>query len=222
MGILALPEMPWRKVFGAAAVILLHVAIISVLLRATIIQRIFGPAPRETVLFLPPPPKPEVTPVELPAPRVAPVIRLPDYRGFALPQTDNERARAGSALGFQLFDCRIENLSNLTEDQRALCAQSSTGLKPNDSVDFADHTNRARDAVRWAREKERKNQPGLLPCASSQSIFSTLSTDTILCLLHGATSGFDLDAQPIYGERPEEYHVPNGGDPAPAYTDPDH
>lgn len=71
-----------------------------------------------------------------------------------------------------------------------------------------------------AREKERKNLPGLLPCASSQSIFATLSTSTILCLAHGAISGFDLDARPLYNERPEDTRIPNGDDPP--YVDPDH
>jgi len=89
-------------------------------------------------------------------------------------------------------------------------------------VDFADHTNHARDATRWAREKERKNLPGLLPCASSQSILATLSTSVILCLAHGAISGFDLDARPLYNERPEETHIPNRGEVPPAYVDPNH
>jgi len=223
MGMIAVPELPWRKVFGVAAVIVLHIAVIAVLLRATIVQRIFRPAPGETILLLqPPPPKPEVKRVEPPALLPAPVLKLPDYRGLTIPLTKDENARAGSGLGFQLFDCRIENLSRLTDEQRAQCAKSSIAPKPDDSADFADHTNHARDAARWAREKERKNQPGLLPCASSQSIFATLSTGTILCLAHGAISGFDLDARPLYGERPEETHIPNGGDPHPVYTDPDH
>jgi hypothetical protein len=73
-----------------------------------------------------------------------------------------------------------------------------------------------------AWEKERKSLPGFLPCASSQSIFTTPSTGTILCLAHGAISGFDLDARPLYNEKPEETHIPNGGDPPPPYVDPDH
>ncbi len=223
MGMIAVPELPWRKVFGVAAVIVLHIVIVAVLLRATIVQRIFRPAPRETILLLtPPPPKPVVKPVEPPARLLAPALKLPDYRGLTFPLTKDENAKPGFSLGFQLFDCRLENLSKLTDEQRALCAKSSTAPKPDDSVDFADHTNRARDATRWAREKERKNLPGLLPCASSQSIFATLSTGTILCLAHGAISGFDLDAQPLYNERPEDTHIPNGGDPPPAYTEPDH
>jgi hypothetical protein len=221
MGALALSELPWRKVLGAAAVIVLHIAIVVILLRATIIRGMFRPASHETILFLPPLPKPEIRHVEPPARRIVPTFHLRDYRGFTLPQT-NENSKAGSALGFQLFDCRIENISRLTEEQRAWCAKSSTAPKPNDSVDFADHTGRARDAMRWAREKQRKNQPLLLPCASSQSIFATLSTDTILCLAHGAISGFDVEAGPIYGERPEETHLPNNGDPPPVYADPDH
>lgn len=216
--------LPWRKVLGVAAVIVLHIAIVLVLLRATIVQRIFRPAPRETILLLPPPPppKPQIKRLEPPVRQIAPIIKLPDYRGLTLPQIDDENAKAGPGLSFELFDCRIENLSKLTEEQRAACAKSRVAPKPDDTLDFADHTNRARDATRWAREKERKNLPGLLPCASSQSIFLTLSTGTLFCLAHGAISGFDLDARPLYNERPEETHVPNGGDPHPAYVDPDH
>src|SRR5262249_18285063 len=151
-----------------------------------------------------------------------PTFKLQDYHGVTLPQTNDENSKAAPGLGFQLFDCRIENLSKLSEEQRAACAKSSTGPRPDDSVDFADHTNRARDATRWSREKARKNQPAPLPCASSQSIFATLSTGTLLCLAHGAINGFDPDSAPIYGERPEETHLPNGGDPPPMYTDPDH
>jgi hypothetical protein len=222
MGTLTLPESPRRRIAGAAAVAVLHIAIIGVLLRGTIVQRLFVPSVHETILFLPPPPKAEVKRTESSVRRIAPAIRLKDYRDLTVPLLNEDDSKATSGLGFQLFDCRIENLSKLTEEQRALCAKSSTGPRPDNSVDFADHTNRARDAQRWAREKERKNRPMLLPCASSQSIFATLSTDTILCLAHGAISGFDLDAQPLYGERPEESHVPNGGDVPPAYVDPDH
>jgi hypothetical protein len=222
MGILAPPELPWRRVVGAAAVLVLHIAIVAVLLRATIVQRILAPSARETILMLPALPKPVTRRAQPPARSIVPTYRLKDYRAPILPQLNDENSKAPQGLGFQLFDCRIENLSKLTEEQRALCARSSTGPTPDDSVDFADHTNRARDAARWARQLKRKNQPVLLPCASSQSIFSTLSTDTILCLAHGVIHGFDLDAGPIYGERPEEQHVPNGGDAPPAYTDPDH
>jgi hypothetical protein len=221
MGAIALPELPWRKVLGVAAVIVLHIAIVAILLRATIIRGIFRPASRETILLLPALPKPGIKHIEPRARQVMPTFPLQDYRGLTLPQTE-ENAEVGPALGFQLFDCRIENFSRLTEEQRALCAKSSTGPRPDDSVDFTDHTGRARDAVRWARERERNNQPALLPCASPQSIFATLSTDTILCLAHGAISGFDLDSGPIYGERPEETRLPNNGDPPAAYVDPDH
>ncbi len=218
---IALPGLPWRKIFGAAAVIVLHIAIIAILLNTTIVQDIFKPAPHETILLLRPLPKPEIKHPEPAARRMMPTFPLQDYRGVTLPKT-NEGSKAPAGLGFQLFDCRIENISKLTEEQRALCAKSSTGLKPNDSVDFADHTNRAKDAERWAREKQRKNGPLLLPCASTQSIYATLSTATLLCLAHGAIKGFDPDSSPIYGDRPEEFHVPNNGDPPPTYTNPDH
>jgi len=112
---------------------------------------------------------------------------------------------------------------NLTPEQQAACASASSGMKRDDSVDFADHTNRVRDAALWARQKARKNGPLLLPCASTQSIYATLSTATLACLANGAINGMDLDARPMYGDKPQdEGHVPNNGDPPPMYTAPDH
>jgi len=83
---IAMPGLPWRKLFGAVAVVVLHVAIIVVLLRATIVRGGFRPAPHETILLLrPPPPKPEVKRVEPPVRQIAPIIKLPDYRGLTFP-----------------------------------------------------------------------------------------------------------------------------------------
>ena len=41
MGAVTLPELPWRKVFSVAAVIVLHIAIVVALLHATLIRGIF-------------------------------------------------------------------------------------------------------------------------------------------------------------------------------------
>ena len=220
MGTIALPEFPWRKFGGAAAVVLLHIAIVAVLLRATIIQNVFRPAPRETILILRPLPKPEVQRIEPPARRIVPTFKLQDYQGVTLPQTENETAKAPSGLGFQLFDCSIDNISKLTEEQRALCAKSSTGLKPPESLDFADHSDRVPGAALWARQRARKNGPMLLPCAHNTGLGVDLGT--LACLGNGILHGFKRDEMAQYGDKPEEFHVPNNGDPHPEYVDPDH
>jgi hypothetical protein len=148
---------------------------------------------------------------------------LPDSHAFTVPAMKDNDAKALQGLGRALFDCRPENLSTLTPEEQADCASASSGMKKDDSVDFADHSDRVRDAALWARQKARKNGPLLLPCASTQSIYATLSTATLACLADGAINGMDLDARPMYGDKPkDEGHVPNNGDPPPAYTAPDH
>jgi hypothetical protein len=228
MGVIALPELPWRKIFGAVAVIVLHIAIVSVLLNATTVRRMFKPAQHETILFLQPLPIPQVKPRAKPVGpfvrRLVPARRLQSGRGIILPQANDETPTATARPGYQLFDCHTANLPKLTEEQRAACAKSAVGPKQDegDSVDFADHSDRVPGAARWAREKQRKNGPPLLPCASTKSIYATMSTATLLCLAKGVINGFDPDNAPMYGDRPEESHVPNNGDPPPIYSDPDH
>ena len=54
----------------------------------------------------------------------------------------------------------------------------------------------------------RKQNPTLLPC------MPPLSLAAILCASSGISNGgFDLDAMPNYGDKPEPVGVPNGGDP---------
>lgn len=229
MGVITLPELPWRKFAGAAAVVILHVAIIAILLNSTVVHRIFKPEPKETILYLQPlmksKVKPQVRHVAPPARRVAPPVMPQSPSSPTVPQTNGQTSNPPAALGYQLYDCRAANLPKLTDAQRAACAKAQVGPKEDkgDSVDFADHSDQVPGAERWAREKARKNAPTLLPCASAASIFATMSTATIACLAKGAINGFDLDSQPSYADKPKEAtHVPNNGDPPPPYTDPDH
>ena len=224
MGVSALPELPWRKIFGAAAVVVLHVAIVTILLNATAIRRIFKAEPRETILYLQPLPKPETEPqikrAQPVARRIAPVAKPQNTTGISLPQTKNEAPAADSRPGYQLYDCHTANLPKLTEEQRAACAKSAVGPKQgdDDSVDFADHSDSIPGAARWAREKARKNSPALLPCMSTKGI----SVPSPLCVAKGLVDGFHADEQADYSDKPDDTHVPNNGDPPPIYVDPDH
>lgn len=213
-----MPDLPWRKFGGAALVAVLHIAIAILFLRALLAPKRFAAPVREMILYLQPLPKPRIQKMAPLARKSAPEFAIPFHHAITLPQSPDAKALQG--LGKELFDCRPENLAELTAEQRALCVNRTP--KPNDSVDFADHTNRAKDAARWARERQRKNGPALLPCASTQSIYATMSTATLLCLAHGAINGFDPDSAPMYGDRPEDSHLPNNGDPPPMYSDPDH
>jgi hypothetical protein len=220
MFVFARTDMPWRKMAGAALAVVLHAVIATLFPRAILApMRVAAPA-RKVIFYLRPLPQPraKADPRERPNRKSAPDIAIPFESSTTLPQTPDAKALEG--LGRELFDCRPENLSALPAEQRARC--DSRRLMPDNSVDFADHASRVRNAARWAREKQRKNGPALLPCASNQSIFATMSTATLLCLLNGAIDGFDPESAPIYGERPEEFHLPNNGDPPPTYTDPDH
>jgi len=218
----AIPDIPWRKVLGATIVALLHIAIALVFMRAVLGPKRAAAPARETILYLQPllQPKPKIEKIVPPSRKPVPQIPIPFHNPITLPQSPDANARTLQGLGSELFDCRPENLSALSAAQRRQC--ENRALKPSDSVGFADHTNRAKDAARWAREKQRKNGPPLLPCASTQSIYATMSTATLLCLAKGAINGFDPDNAPMYGDRPEESHLPNNGDPPPIYSDPDH
>lgn len=222
MAALVLQDLPLRRIASAGAVLVLHLILLGLWLNASTTVRPRN-APRETILYLSQP-KPEIKPA-VPA-RPQPKVRAPTLPGssaITVPAMKDNDAKALQGLGRALFDCRVENLSMLTPEQQAGCASASSGMKRDDSVDFADHTNRVRDAALWARQKARKNGPALLPCASAQSIYATLSTATLACLANGAINGMNLDAQPMYGDKPEaEGHVPNNGDPPPPYTAPDH
>lgn len=206
-----------ERLTGAALVALLHVAIVALLMRASLVPH-GTHGVRETILFLTPPP-PRLKPrAESAPPPAANRLVLPDYRGITLPPVTAPKVPEN--LGVLLFGCRPENIAQLPPEQRALCADKSTGLKPDGSVDFADHTDRSRSAALWARGRARKNRPLLLPCASNTGI--GVGIGTALCLADGVVNGFKPDEGPIYGDRDEPVHTPNNGDPHPAYTDPDH
>lgn len=216
-------DLPMRKFAGAAAVLVLHVVIVAVFLRATLAPRISLAPARESILILSALPKsPPKAKVKHPARAAAATFHYPDYSKIVLPPLPENSAATAGGLHESLFDCRVDTIANLTQEQRARCADASGGIKSNDSLDFADHTNRSRDAAHWARGRARKNGPLLLPCASPQSIYATASLATLLCAGDALVNGLGPDDLPGYADQPEETHIPNGGDPPPVYRDVDH
>jgi hypothetical protein len=216
---------PPRKLVSAGAVVLLHLLVLALWLAPRPAAR-HRPEPRETILYLPPLTKPEPPKPVAPPPRESrPIVRLPPLpgsRAITIPLSKDNTAPALPGLGRSLFGCRPENFANLSPEDQAACASASNGPKPPGAPDFRDHSDHVPGAALWARQKARKNGPLLLPCASTQSIFATLSTATLACLAKGAVNGMDVDAQPMYGDKPEDTHLPNNGDPRPTYVDPDH
>lgn len=199
-----------RKLAGVAGVVLLHVGIIAALLHALHISWPTSAPSHEHIVWFTLSPKPlpvdrAKTPAKLRARVTSTPFRYPDYSRINLPPSPGE-TDLGALHGF-LFDCAPQNLINLTPEQRAHCVTANAGEKPDDSVDYADHTDRSKNAVRWARGLMRRQQPTLLPCMPP-------GLATLICLGKGISGGgFDLDMQPSYGDKPQDVHVPNNGDP---------
>ncbi|HEY5337509.1 MAG TPA: hypothetical protein VIJ85_04845 [Rhizomicrobium sp.] len=217
MTLTSLPRFPLRKFAGALAVLALHLLVVLLFIQATHHQIDAAKPVREILLWLAPA-KPEV---KLPPARaksaakplnVTPLQRYPDYSNVTLPPLPGH----GTALrGLpSLFDCAPGNRGALTPEQIAQCAAPGFGpVHDNAAVDYADHTNRSHSAAFWARGRARKNAPLLLPCMDPNSINPL---GTLICLGKAAAAAdekFDLDKQPGYGDKPEELHIPNNGDP---------
>jgi hypothetical protein len=205
-----------RRMGSALLVVLLHALVILALLRATI-QTTEKPSPvRELILRFvqpaaPPKAKPEVLPpptfrLIAPAPQVSPA----PGESTAPPATNNEGSLRG--LYFYLYECTPENFANLTETEKARCAQASLSPVPNDTRKVLNQPSRAKEAPRWQRALARKKNPALLPCMSPGG-FNPLAT--AYCLgKAGAKGGFgDLDDAPGYGDAPSAVRDPPTGVP---------
>jgi len=193
----------WRKPAFLSAAILFQILLVAPLLRIAAVP-VVAPALREveTILLFKPASKPAAPPPE----QTRPPLRTPS-QGPALYQIpkDWQAAPAHPQKGMNalLFDCAPQNLANLSPDELARCrlAAGHMAYDPT-AVDFHDHTDRSQYAALWAMRRTRKNAPPLVPCASPQSVYDTLSTATLLCLAKFAASGFKLDALPGYGDPP--------------------
>jgi hypothetical protein len=207
-----------RRFAGLAVVLVLHIAVIAIFLRATPGSRPRQISLPETILWLAQsPPTEEIATKHM----AAPALYIPHYADIPANKS-GDSSDSLTNLHTLLFDCRTDNLVNLTAEERSRCERATIGMTPNGSVDYTDRTYRSHDAALWARGRARKNAPLLLPCANAQSAFATASAATILCLADKALNGLDRDSDPIYGERPQESHLPNNGDPPPTYRGADH
>jgi hypothetical protein len=217
----AVRAMPLRKLASAGGVVVLHMLVLMMWLTHVDVRR--AAMPRETILYLAPLQKPAApkpaTPPRAPRPAVH-VQPLPDAHAITVPTFKDSVAPPLPGLGRSLFGCRPENYANLSPEEQAACASASNGPRFDGTPDFRDRSDRVSGAALWARQKARKNGPLLLPCASPNGI--GVGIGTALCLGGLIAHGVKPDKQPIYGDRPQDVHVPNGGDPHPEYTDPDH
>lgn len=220
----AFPDDSLRRLTGAGAVVLLHALIIFALLHiiTTPSSAPVGTRVREIILRLVAPPRPVTKPVE---PKAQPEHKArtreaaPFTPSFDWPQQQqqipDQRDRAAlRGFGSALSKCAPENIVNLNAEERAAC--NRTGLALRDTgPDFHDHTDRSKAAALWARRRDRKNAPALLPCANPNAPATAfLSIGTLICLSKGAIAGkFDMDAMPGYADKVVVQHLPNNGDP---------
>ncbi len=195
------------RLAGLAAVAGVHAIMIALLLSRQ------GEHPRppvgEHIVWLAPLPPP---PSHRPAARgktTAPAYAGPDYRGITL--SFGPPSAGTSSLGHALFDCLGKDKDRLTPEERAHCPGANLAARPSRDFDFHEPRERSVAAALWQRGRARKNAPLLLPCMDPQA--AGISLGTLLCLGQGALNGFDLDGAPGYGDKPEQIHVPNGGDP---------
>jgi hypothetical protein len=204
----------WKEAHGRVAIaclaIAIHVALILFLLRDHLSFTV--PAPREVTLLLPvsAPPVPRKTghappraPRKIAPPPVISLIRRLNAPGAITPQ----QPQAIPSLNSQMFGCAPETLDALSQEQRAQCNGTAAIPQRNDTVDYADHTNRSRGAARWARDRARQNAPVLLPCASNQGI--GVSIGTLICVGNGLINGFDVESMPSYADKPDTYKPPD-------------
>jgi hypothetical protein len=208
-----------RELASAAGVALLHAIVIAALVKATFVTiPNHLPAREIEIWFIFPPkpqPKTEAEPknkTAKPSGRITPETRIvPDYSHIDLSPLYDRKSQNG--LNQSLFGCEPDRIALLPPEDRAKCPSVAAASRDRDKdgVDYHDHTDRSKDRVHWARGRDRKNLPLLLPCASPNAI--GVSIGTLLCLAKGATEGFDPDNQPGYMDKPVIVHVPNNGDP---------
>jgi hypothetical protein len=208
-----------RELASAAGVALLHVIVIAALVKATYVIIPNHPVAREIEVWFIFPPKPQPKArlqLQKENPKASGRITpetpvIPDYAHITLPPSWGEKNANG--LNQSLFGCEPDHIALLSAEDRAKCPSVAAASRDRDkdAVDYHDHTDRSKDREHWARGRDRKNMPLLLPCASPYGI--GVSLGTLLCLAKGATEGFDPDNQPGYMDKPVIIHVPNTGDP---------
>jgi hypothetical protein len=205
-----------RRVGSALLVVLFHGLIIVTLLRTSVHIAEKPPPAREIVVRFVPSSAPAAARPETQPPPVrliSPPATVSPAPGEETPPATND---TGSLRGLYLYlyECTPENFANLTEAEKAKCAQASLSPVPNDTRSLLNQPSRAKDAPRWQRALARKKAPLLLPCMHPNGL--PLSPDVLYCLGKAAVKGSfgDLDQAPGYGNPPPvEIDSPHNGDP---------
>lgn len=161
------------RAVSVGLVLLLHVLVLAALLSAK--QKLHEDSPRETILNLlpflrsappaaeaPAEPSPPVAPIRRPVPVIVPDVVVP------APATPDATVLAPALNG-----CTLENLDNLSPEQRAKCIAYQ-----NDVVGAArnakDHSalnkpTQAKSAETWAQAIVKRNTPAKVDCAKVET-----------------------------------------------------
>jgi hypothetical protein len=160
----AATQQNWQRATGAALVLALHILLLLAALRAITPPGIVARAARELTFVLSPlrkpPPQTAIAPRTTPAPRAL-TLPLP-----AAPTPSIQPAAPDiKSLGQSLFGCALENLGNLSQEQRARCA----GIAPSGGTAVAAPPSHVKDPELRAAEMDKKNTPMTVPCVTIQT-----------------------------------------------------
>jgi hypothetical protein len=154
-----------RHLRGAALVLALHFTIISLLVQSLETPISMAPAQQEILLNFRPVVKPKLEPrikksAKGPTHAQRPSISFPTH---APPAALGAAPSASDSLNLSLFGCAPENLSNLTEEERAHCSEAPNAASLESSIPGST-PERAVQAGRWASSSAREHAPMRVPC----------------------------------------------------------
>ena len=157
------------RAVSAGLVLLLHILVLAALLSAR--QKLHEETPREAILRLlpllrsappaeaPAEPSPAVVPIRKPVPIIVPNVVVP------APATPD-----ATVLAPMLNGCTLENLGNLSPEQRAKCVayqNDVVGAARNAKEHSAlNRPTQTKSAETWAQAIVKRNTPAKVDCAS--------------------------------------------------------
>lgn len=190
----------WRRLGVMAVISLLHVALIVVAWKSTMRIAKKAREPREMAWLFSTPPqadntkdvgRQDVDPADAKARRSRHSSR------FVLTVPEPGAGPDIVGVGDMLRTCTLENIGNLSDDERERCKRVGLGVTRRrfDGSDLLEHPSRARQHERWARALALRKAPLLLPCMNAEGL--GVSIGTVLCLADGFANGFDLQNSPL-------------------------
>lgn len=190
------PTPPQRAV-SLLLVVLLHAALLFALLRFMVVTPSTPRVSPQQLLEMIISTAKKPVPVTVPAsrPKATPHRSMPGglFSG-KVPFTASPVAPPDvTGLGQSLFGCALENLNNLTPEQRAHCHAGFT--RPHTDA-LAEPRSHVKDPARREAEMRARNTPGRVPCTSLTEVQTSLTDSTMVpivdpvCAADGLVNGF--------------------------------